>query len=481
VTRPSLRLKITGAMVGLILVGGVAGALKARSDLLRIGHADLERRARNVAWTLGVQHAELLLTNDIFTLYELVNGALLTNPDIRYIVIFDQTGAVRVSSFTGGVPRGLRDANMPAAPSRHQVRRLQTDEGTIYDVAFPVLDGQAGVVRVGMLEAPLYATVNRQTTALLGLTAAGMLLAGLVAYGIGSLLTRPLAQLVAAAQAVARGDLGRQAPVFTRDEVGEVALAFNAMTDALARMTREREEVNRQLRLLLEQVITAQEDERKRVARELHDEFAQTLTALAMELEAAARRIPPELPAARDAVMRTHQRAIQSIEEVRRLILDLRPVVLDDHGLVPALRWYAERCLAPLGIAARVAAPGWRRRLDPRTEVVIFRIVQEALNNIARHSGATEAEVRLELGDDRLDVTVTDNGRGFAPHARTGAPAGARGLGLLGMRERASLLGGEFAVESALGRGTRVRVRVPLRPPDGPDPLSVRGDARAAS
>lgn len=477
--RTSLRLKITGAMVGLILVGGVAGALKARTDLLRIGRADLHRRALNVAWNLGVQHADLLLTNDVYALYELVNGALLTNTDIRYIVIFDQAGAVRVSSFVGGVPRNLRDANVPADPSRHQVRRLHTDEGMIYDLAFPVLEGQAGVVRVGMLEAPLYATVNKQTMALLGLTAAGMLLAGVVAYGIGSLLTRPLAQLVAAAQAVARGDLGRKAPVFTRDEVGEVAVAFNAMTDALARMTREREEVNRQLRLLLEQVITAQEDERKRVARELHDEFAQTLTALAMELEAAARRIPPELPAARDALTRMHQRAIQSIEEVRRLILDLRPVVLDDHGLVPALRWYAERCLAPMGIAAKVTAPGWRRRLDPRAEVVVFRIVQEALNNVARHSGATEAEVRLDLGRDCLEVIVTDNGRGFAPPAPGTAPAGARGLGLLGMRERASLIGGEFAVDSMPGRGTRVRLRVPLRLP-AEAPLSVFDDARPA-
>jgi signal transduction histidine kinase len=316
--------------------------------------------------------------------------------------------------------------------------------------------------------------------ALLGLTGAGMLLAGLVAYGIGSLLTRPLAQLVAATQAVAKGDLERQAPVYTRDEVGEVAVAFNAMTEALARMTREREETNRQLRLLLEQVITAQEDERKRVARELHDEFAQTLTALAMELEAAARRIPTELPAVREAVMRTHQRAIQSIEEVRRLILDLRPVVLDDHGLVPALRWYAERCLAPLGIAARVTAPGWKRRLDPRAEVVVFRIVQEALNNIAKHSGATEAEVRLEVGDDRLDVTVADNGRGFAPQRLTGAPAGARGLGLLGMRERAGLIGGEFSVDSVIGHGTTVRLRVPLRLPVESGVPAVSDDARAA-
>lgn len=479
-TRLSLRVKITSAMVGLILVGGLAGALKARLDLLRIGRADLERRALNVAWHLGVQHADLLLTNDVFTLYELVNGALLTNPDIRYIVIFDQTGAARVTSFSGGVPRGLREANLPAELARHQVRRLSTDEGIIYDVAFPVMQGQAGVVRVGMLEAPLHATVNRQTAALLGLTAAGMLLAGLVAYGIGSLLTRPLAQLVVATQAVARGDLDRQAPVYTRDEVGEVAVAFNAMTEALAQMTREREETNRQLRLLLEQVITAQEDERKRVARELHDEFAQTLTALAMELEAAARRIPPDLPAAREVVTRTHHRAVQSIEEVRRLILDLRPVVLDDHGLVPALRWYAERCLAPLGIAAVVAAPGWKRRLDPRTEVVVFRIVQEALNNIAKHSGATEARVHLEVGDDRLDVTIADNGRGFAPQSLTGAPAGARGLGLLGMRERAGLIGGDFSVDSGIGRGTTVRLRVPLRVSGGPGALAVSDDARAA-
>jgi signal transduction histidine kinase len=127
-----------------------------------------------------------------------------------------------------------------------------------------------------------------------------------------------------------------------------------------------------------------------------------------------------------------------------------------------------------------VTAPGWKRRLDPRAEVVVFRIVQEALNNIAKHSGATEAEVRLEVGDDRLDVTVADNGRGFAPQRLTGAPAGARGLGLLGMRERAGLIGGEFSVDSVIGHGTTVRLRVPLRLPVESGVPAVSDDARAA-
>jgi len=239
-------------------------------------------------------------------------------------------------------------------------------------------------------------------------------------------------------------------------------MAFNAMTDALALVAREREEANLQLRHLLEKVITAQEDERKRVARELHDEFAQTLTALAMELEAAAHRIPPELGAAKEAVHRTHQRAMQAVEEVRRLILDLRPVVLDDHGLVSAVRWYAERSLEPLGIATTVRTSGLKRRLGVRTEAAVFRIVQEALNNIARHSGGTVAEVRLDRHNGWLEVAVEDNGRGFAPDAVMTSPAGADGLGLLGMRERAALLGGEFSLRAALGRGTKIRLRIPL-------------------
>ena len=458
----SLRVKIVGTMVILTLALGIAGTLKARADLLEIGRADLERRGYTVAWTLGVEHADLLLTNDIFTLYEHANGALLSNPDIRYIVIFDQAGAVSMSSFTTGLPRGLREANVPGASQRYQVRRLETDEGAIYDIALPILAGQAGVVRVGLLEAPLYGAANRRTLELLALFGGIMLVAVAVAYGIGSLLTRPLAQLVEATQAVARGEVDRKAPVLGRDEVGEVAMAFNAMTDALALVAREREEANLQLRHLLEKVITAQEDERKRVARELHDEFAQTLTALAMELEAAAHRIPPELGAAKEAVHRTHQRAMQAVEEVRRLILDLRPVVLDDHGLVSAVRWYAERSLEPLGIATTVRTSGLKRRLGVRTEAAVFRIVQEALNNIARHSGGTVAEVRLDRHNGWLEVAVEDNGRGFAPDAVMTSPAGADGLGLLGMRERAALLGGEFSLRAALGRGTKIRLRIPL-------------------
>lgn len=458
----SLRAKITGALVGLTLILGIAGTLKARTDLLRIGRADLERRGLNVAWHLGVQHADLLLTNDIFTLYEAMNGALLNNPDIRYIAIFDQTGAVRVSSFDAGLPRGLREANIPEPDQRYRVRRILTEEGTVHDIAFPILGGQAGVVRVGMLEAPLYTAVNHQTIALLALTGGVMLFAVVVAYGIGALLTRPLDQLVQATQAVARGEMDRKAPVLGRDEVGEVATAFNAMTDALARMSREREEVNRQLRSVLDKVITAQEDERKRIARELHDEFAQNLTALAMELETLSRRIPPGQQAARDASNRMHQRAMQAVEEVRRLILDLRPAVLDDHGLVPAIRWYAERCLRPLGIETTVRVSGLKRRLEVRSEAAVFRIVQEALNNIARHSGATASEIHLTAGEGWLEVAVADNGKGFVPDAIMASSGRSGGLGLLGMRERAALLGGEFLVAAAPGGGTRIRLRIPL-------------------
>jgi PAS domain S-box-containing protein len=216
-------------------------------------------------------------------------------------------------------------------------------------------------------------------------------------------------------------------------------------------------------------LLEAQEAERRRLARELHDEVGQTLTGLKLCLEAAG-----QAPAGgRDAALKDAQALVHElIAQVRNLSLDLRPGMLDDLGLVPALVWHFQRYSAQTGVRVEFAHNGLGRRFPPEVETAAYRIAQEALTNVARHAGAAEAAVRLWVDQDRLGVQVEDRGAGFDFEA---ARAKDTSSGLSGMRERAALLGGHLAVETAPGGGTRVTAELPLCGPGerGPNALDA--------
>ncbi|HYM92154.1 MAG TPA: histidine kinase, partial [bacterium] len=216
-------------------------------------------------------------------------------------------------------------------------------------------------------------------------------------------------------------------------------------------------------RQLLERIVTAQEEERHRIARELHDEIGQALTALVMQLGAITAAPPLDAAALRNRLAGIREMTSQTIGEVRRLMLNLRPAVLDDLGLVPAIRWYAEAYLRPAGVEARVSVVGLEehQRLPGHLELVAFRLTQEALTNVLRHARATHVTITLERKNGTLALSISDNGCGFDVEKRR-MPGQRGGWGLVGMRERAALLGGSVAVTSHPGHGTHVTVMIPI-------------------
>lgn len=222
---------------------------------------------------------------------------------------------------------------------------------------------------------------------------------------------------------------------------------------------RRKEEVRAQL---LARVISAQEDERKRIARELHDETGQKLSAVIIGLGTAAHAISRDAPRAAGVLTDTREIAVGALEGIRQLILGLRPAILDDLGLAPALRRIAEDFSRLSSMQIEVIANGLERSLAPAEEVVLFRILQEGMNNAVRHSGGHRVVVQLSSTGSAVLALVEDDGTGFDYASVTVHTESGRGLGLIGMQERASLLGGEVNVDSAPGRGTRLHVRLPL-------------------
>ena len=218
------------------------------------------------------------------------------------------------------------------------------------------------------------------------------------------------------------------------------------------------------MRFYARQITRAQEDERKRIARELHDDTLQALVALSRRLDALA-ALAEQLPEpATRHLEQLRELTGNALRDVRRFSQDLRPPTLDHLGLVPTLEGLINDLRERDGIEAELRVEGDRRRLTPEEELVLLRIAQEALNNVRRHSQASQVVTRVEFGPAKVRMIISDNGRGFAVPERTGDLVTIGKLGLIGMYERARLLGGVLLVQSEPGKGTTVIVDVPVQP-----------------
>jgi len=312
-----------------------------------------------------------------------------------------------------------------------------------------------------------------------------VLLSLLFALGAAASITAPLSLLTKTAGRIAAGELKTPIPELGADEVGQLGAALEQMRVALRQSledvarnrdqlelrveerTREIDRLYQELRQrdelrvkLLKKLISAQEEERRRIARELHDETSQLLGTLALGLDTAMATLPPG--ASSDRLQEVRAVAIKTLDEIHRMSFDLRPSMLDDLGLVPAIRWYAERDLKRRGVSVRCESDESGGRLPPEVETALFRAVQEAITNIVKHAQAKTVLIQCMLGPRAVTVEIEDDGEGFDPASISGTAVNGRGLGLAGIRERVELLGGSAVIESAPGQGTRVVLTVPL-------------------
>ena len=628
----SVQIKIMGIVLGLVVLLGLGATLELRNRTAALLGRELDERAVSIARDLAARSSDLILTNNTYGLYELARDTLENNRDVRYVLVLDHNGAPLAHTFGAYPPAGLAEANAVGPQERHHLEMLATEEGLIRDVAVPIFEGHAGTARVGLSAHRMEADLATTTRELLLMTAAVSLLGLGAAYLLTVILTRPISELVQVVRAVGQGDLEARVRPRTRDEIGVLGQAFNAMAEGLARSRAEREEYNRRLlrrnrelaalnlmasaisqsralqevldtaldralhltslaagwiwllgsdgetlrpgaraglggdalpratggsgdececrtviasgqarfveasagrcgllragrfyghlsvpltargrtlgvmnlatterrvfgpeemeilgaigsqigvaienaRLweellrkeelrvqLLDKVIDAQEEERKRIARELHDETSQALTSLIVTLKVMEEDGDPL--AARRRVREARDIAASTLAAVHNLARELRPSALDHLGLAAALEHHAREYAARHGLELDFQASGMDGlRLLPQVETALYRIVQEALTNVARHAEARHVAVVLERRRDRVLAIVEDDGRGFDPERVDADPGENRGLGLFGMRERAALVGGSLTVESSAGGGTTVFVEVPV-------------------
>ncbi len=474
--RDSLAITFTSRIFGfvsLIVLGVVGYLLWHEQQLLE---RELQSRGLLTATHLAQQSLDPILREDDYALFKLVRVLRSTHgrdlpakERIAYAIVLDNRGQALAHTDPTQVRTTLTDTRtreILARPDISVVPVAGPSGERLYDVAVPIqMRGlPVGVVRLGISRAGVDRLLQ-----ILALKVLGVLFL-LMLVGIGSIwrfsrrMVQPIQRLRDSARAVQAGDLSQRVAADRADEIGQLASAFNAMTAELARSRAELERKEEVRARLLEQVITAQEDERKRIARELHDETSQALTSLMVGLKVLEER--PELAAERERLVDLRALTGKTLEAVHDLALQLRPSVLDDLGLVPAMDRLVRDFRRTHGIEAAFETNlRTGPRLPPTLETALYRITQEALTNVARHAGAHSVSLLLEARRGSVTLIVEDDGCGFDVARCMREARDDRCLGLFGMRERATLLGGTLTIESTPGSGTTVFVEVPLPSP----------------
>lgn len=305
----------------------------------------------------------------------------------------------------------------------------------------------------------------------------------ILGVGLSRGIVRPVQSLINATQKIAKGNLSEPITVSSRDEIGTLARSFDAMRiklhESLESIHRhnielenrvmERTQQIRQSRSkvenLLKKLISSQEDERKRIGRELHDEILQDISAFLIKLD-ICKLYPDKINEERIEEMR--RIALKTIDGIHNVIQNLRPSILDDLGLEASVKWLLDKHLGEKGINHYLTIHAETdKRFDPRVEITLFRIIQESIINIARHAGAENVVVVLKTEGNSVVVDIEDDGEGFDVHSvLSHATDGGRGLGILGMKERASLLDGRLQICSSPGSGAKINLRIPLTSPE---------------
>jgi signal transduction histidine kinase len=388
-------------------------------------------------------------------------------PDIRgpeglppgsVITIIDSEGRVQARSvdperWTGMSVRGTEVTEIVL--KHHEGRaRAHGIDGVPRHYGFTSIPEMGWFVYVGVPDAAVMRPVRRLFIQGAIVSFAILLLAFAAARALSRFVERPINDLVRAAGSIAREGYGGTVPVDGPREIAALGEAFNHMVESRSQAEARIVASEQNLKALSDRLLVVQEQERTRIAREIHDDLGQSLTALKMDVGGLLERREGSSDAIRDRIVRTIDATVQAVQ---RISAELRPSVLDDLGLVAAIDSEARLFEERTGIECDVSVAAEPAEIEGPLATAIYRIIQEALTNVARHSHASRVEIRLRSRPDEILLEVRDDGRGI----RKEQVDDGRSFGLMGIRERAATIGGTVRFEGIEERGTIVSVRIP--------------------
>ncbi len=448
----SLRRKILLSMVALLLLLGLSTALITHAILLKVLKAEFKSKGLIQARSIAANSLVAVLTQNAPHLKKLVENEKSLDPDIAYVFIADSSDHILAHTFKTGFPVDLAGVNNLERGKALNIQALDTRMGLIYDIAVPVssenkLFGQA---HLGILKNSIQRTINAINLIFVGTTLLVTIAAIFFAYRLSSLITTPISRLLEAIKSIQEGNFSTHINVESKDEIGLLADAFNEMTFHLNFMVGEIKRLSA-IR------------ERNRIALDLHDCCAQDLANIIKRLELCEKlfKVEPAKGFEELKTLRDNTRAV--LDRTRRVIFNLRSPEDELFDLSSKLISYIKDYEKANDILVKLDTSDPLNDIPPAKAQSVFYLITEALINIKKHSQAKNIELRLEYDDNlNLKINIKDDGKGFDVNAATLSALQHGKWGLVGMRQRAISLGGTFAVNSQLQRGTAVSFSIPL-------------------
>jgi signal transduction histidine kinase len=491
-----LTLLIAGLVIVLVVVSGIITTMREKETL----ESELHKRGLALANDLAKFSASPLLSNDLAILRRFVNNTR-GQDYVRYVAILDPRGKVIMHSDLAQVGRIRQDGLAAFAISSPTAGcappNLSAGPKIQCNIFAPVAVAEArlGTVLLGYSYTAVEKEIARAERQIFFIGIIMIVSGGIMAYLLASFISLPIRKITGAIESLANGELETSLNIRRNDEIGTLANSFNKMAEDLgthrkhlevlveartaallttneqlqqeiaerARTEEKLQRSRRQLRDLATHLQYIREEERIQIAREIHDELGQALTALKMDVHWLGQRLSPGQKASAGKIKSMSGLIDTTVQAVRRISSELRPKLLDDLGLSAAMEWQANEFKARSGIICQITSEPEDIILDQVRSTAFFRIFQETLTNIIRHSQATKVEVVLRQLPDRVELSVQDNGQGITAEEIIES----RSLGIIGMRERALSLGGELHITGIRQRGTLVQVSIPLSKPGG--------------
>ncbi|WP_232699587.1 HAMP domain-containing sensor histidine kinase [Brevibacillus daliensis] len=459
--------KIFGVIfTALLILATVLGSI-IWDSLSEMMAEDLKKRGVNIANNIMGLCSDYILTDDQYSLHLLVSEVQKSNEDVRYILVINNNNGLVGDTFLGHLPKGILRAHTPNGTNKLQIATLTSDEGKIHDILIPIEEGDIGFVRVGMSEASYQTYIVNKIVKLIIATLIVCIATAVITYYVTHFITKPINNLVAVATGISAGKLSLRAKVTSDDEVGRLAHTFNEMADNLISangeveiLLKELQEKERLRDMLILKLLSAQEEERKRISRELHDETSQALTSLMVTMSVLANE-------AKDTehhqlLLSSRETAASILREIRDLAVELRPPILDDMGLIAAIKKYTKKYEEKYEVQIILSVPDEDLHIDDHIAVALYRILQESMTNVIKHTIATQIVINMVIADQFIELTIRDNGQGIRPKDFEKARKENR-IGIYGMQERAELLGGYFFIKTTNLGGTELMVSIPFK------------------
>lgn len=457
----SIFTKTLGIALILIILFGFSTIFITRNLLYKTLTNQTDEAGVSIAKDVSGHLADLIITKNLFSIHKVLRETIENYTDIKYLIVIDPQGEVINHTFEYPISSELINANI-VKEKESRIEFLKTEEGLIRDIAVPLLNGKLGTVRIGLSEIRLRKIIKQASERIIFFTLLIVLGISIIGYFIIFILYKPVTDLITAVNKVSQGNFKIRVEPRFNDDMGKLTQSFNVMVNNLEH-TQDELEKKEQIRIqLMQKIISSQEDERNRIARELHDSIGQLLTSLKLGMKAIEPDILPE--GGRKKIEKFRILLDASLEDIHNLAVELRPPLLSDFGLFKAIENYSKEFENNFDIAVhyKIIKLNESYRLPSPVEVGLYRVIQEALTNIAKHANATEVNIIFEKTGSNLFLSITDNGKGFESETII-SKTERKSLGIFGMQERIFILGGNLKIDSKPGKGSKIAIDIPLK------------------